>query len=298
MNRIRALFGVVSALMLVLSLATDANAQAKPLRIAIAKSFLVDQPKGVAEIATDDFKSVMKKATDLDGNITSKLTSTEIADKLAAKQLDFGIFHAHEFAWAQKKYPEIKPLMIAADKQPVEQVYIIVHKSDGIKSFADLRGKKIDVPLGTKEHCRLFLQKRCADVGAKMPGDFFAGIEKSDSKKVALDKVAQEKVAAALIDRNGLEFYKDIRGPVFEKNMRVLEQSGDFPPAVLAYLPNGIDAKILDQFKTGLLKVHTIPEGKEMMKSWNVDEFQIAPADYAKTAAALLKAYPPPGSAK
>ena len=163
------------------TLAAEAKAQAEPLRIAIAKSFLTDQPKGVAEIATDDFKSVMKKATGLDGNITSKLTTFEIADKLSAKQLDFGIFHAHEFAWAQKQYPELKPLMIAADKQPVEQVFLIVHKKDGIKSFADLRGKKIDVPLGTKEHCRLFLHKHAPmlarDAGRLLRGRREIGFE-------------------------------------------------------------------------------------------------------------------------
>ncbi|HZZ79861.1 MAG TPA: PhnD/SsuA/transferrin family substrate-binding protein [Gemmataceae bacterium] len=292
----RGLAHLVAAIVFVVAGAATSqlNAQPAPLRIAIAKTFLTEQPKGAAEIATDDFKTVLKKATDLDGAITSKLNATEIADKLAGSQLDFGIFHAHEFAWAQKKHPKLAPLMIAVDRFDVEHAYIIVHKNDKAKTLADLRGKKIDVPLGTKEHCRLLLRKRCADLGAKSPADFFSVIEKSSTKKIALDNVAQEKVAAALVDRLGLEFYKDVRGPVYEKNLRVLEQSGDFPPAVLAYLPGAIDAKVLDQFKTGLLKAHTIPEGKDMMKSWNIDEFRAAPSDYAKGLAELLKSYPPP----
>jgi hypothetical protein len=85
-----------------------------------------------------------------------------------------------------------------------------------------------------------------------------------------------------------------VRGPVFEKNLRILEQSGDFPPAVLAYQQGAVDAKILDQFKTGLLKAHTIPDGMDMMKSWNVEAFAVAPKDYAKSVAELLKTYPSP----
>ena len=285
----------LTTLLLALALGvTDANAQPKPLQIGIAKTFLTEQPKGAAEIATDDFKTVLKKTTDLDGVITSKFSAAEIADKVANKQLDFGIFHAHEFAWAQKKDPKLTPLMIAVDNFHVEHAYIIVHKKNAAKTLADLRGKKIDVPLGTKEHCRLYLQKRCADLGAMAPSEFFAAIEKSDNKKNALDNVAKESVAAALIDRNGLAFYREVRGPVFEKNLRILEQSGDFPPAVLAYQQGAVDANILDQFKTGLLKAHTIPDGKDMMKSWNIEAFVAAPKDYTKSAVELLKTYPAP----
>ena len=64
----------------------------------------------------------------------------------------------------QKKYPSIKPLLIAVSKShPVEHAYLIVRKDSPVKSFADLRGKKFDLPTGTKEHCRLFLQKYCKE---------------------------------------------------------------------------------------------------------------------------------------
>lgn len=272
--------------------------QRGPIHIGLAKTFLSEQPKGVAEIAADDFKAVVKKTTGLDGEITSKLSAADIAEKLDGKQLDFGIFHAHELAWLQKKYPQLAPLLIATDKIRLEKAYIIVHKNSPAKSFADLRGKKLDLPAGTKEHCRVFLDHCCAakdvkDVkDAKGPASFFAAIEKSASKKEALDNVAREKVDATIIDRNGLEFYKEIRGPVFEKNLRILQESEGFPPAVVVYKPGGLDQKIVDQFRDGMLKAHTIPEGRTMMKSWHFDQFEPVPKDYAQSLADLLKAYP------
>jgi ABC-type phosphate/phosphonate transport system substrate-binding protein len=270
-----------------------AIAQQVQIQIGLAKTFLSEQPKGIAEIAADDFKGVVKKTTGLDGAISSKLGAFEIAEKLDGKQLDFGIFHAHEFAWVQKKYPRLVPLLIATDKYRVEKAYVIVHKNSSAKTFADLRGKKLDLPVGTKEHCRVFLDQICTDKDTKGPATFFGAIEKSATKKDALDNVAREKVDATVIDRNGLEFYKEIRGPVFEKNLRILAESADFPPAVVAYKPGTLEQKTVDQFRDGLLKAHTVPEGRDMMKSWHIQEFQPIPKDYAKSLADVMKAYPP-----
>src|SRR5207253_276700 len=99
----------------------------------------------------------------------------EIAAKLDKQQLDFGILYAHEFAWVQKKHPNLQALLIAVNTKHVGRAYLIVHKNSGAKSFADLRGKKLDQPMGAGEPCRLFVAKLCGD---KTPGEFFGSIAK------------------------------------------------------------------------------------------------------------------------
>ena len=198
------------AILITLLPSAAAECQTKPIRIGLAKTFLVDQPKSIAEIAADDFKDVLKKTTGLDGELATKNSAAEIADKLDAKQLDFGILHAHEFAWLQKKHPELRALLVAASKQP-ERAYVIVHQKSTAKSIADLRGQKLDMPIGTKEPCRVFLDKQCQDADKKEPGKFFSVIEKSSAPNDALDNVARGKVVAALVDAAALEFYKDVR---------------------------------------------------------------------------------------
>jgi ABC-type phosphate/phosphonate transport system substrate-binding protein len=267
--------------------------QPSAIQIGLARTFLSDQPKEVAAIAADDFKRVVKKTTGLDGEVSSKFNAFEIAEKLAGKQLDFGIFHAHEFAWVQKKHPHLVPLLIAIDKFRMEKAYVIVHKNSHAKTIADLRGKNFDLPVGTKAHCRVYLNHCCTDKDGKGPATFFGALEKSATKKEALDNVAREKVDATVVDRNGLEFYKEIRGPVFAKNLRILQESEDFPPAVVVYKPGTLEQKTVDQFRAGMLKAHTIPDGRAMMKSWNIQEFEAIPKDYAKSLADVLKAYPP-----
>jgi ABC-type phosphate/phosphonate transport system substrate-binding protein len=269
-----------------------AHSQAKPIRIGIAKTFLVDQPKSIAEIAEDDFKDVLKKTTGLDGELASKYGAAEIADKLDAKQLDFGIIHGHEYAWLQKKHPDLRALLMAASKQP-ERAYVIVHQNCPAKTIADLRGKPLDMPIGTKEPCRVFLEKYCLDAKHKDLAAFFSAIEKSPAPNDALDNVARGKVQAAIIDAMALEFYKEVRGPVFAKNLRVLQQSDAFPPAVILYKPGTLDQATLNQFRDGLLKAHTNTDGRAMMKSWCIEAFEPVGKDYDKRLAEVLKAYPP-----
>ncbi len=272
----------------------SAGKKPEPVKIGLAKTFLLDQPKSVTGVAEDDFKDVMKKSTALDGELDSKSSAIEIADRLASKKIDIGIFHGHEFAWAAKKHPVLQPLLIALNKQHPEQAFVIVHMKNPAKTIADLRGKKIDIALGTKEPCRLFLDKITSDAQAKNAAAFFGGIEKSNSIIDALDNVAREKVQAAVIDSVSLAHYKDVRGPVYEKNLRVLTQSEVFPPTIVAFVPGKLDDATVKQFRDGLLKAHKVPEGREMMGHWKIESFDPVPADLSKSLERSLKTYPGP----
>ena len=97
--------------------ASASSAQTKAVQIGLAKSFLAEQPKAFTDIATDDFKKVMKKTTGLDGEVNSKHSAAELAEMLDKKQLDFALFHAHEFASARAKHPELQALMVAVNKK-------------------------------------------------------------------------------------------------------------------------------------------------------------------------------------
>lgn len=273
-----------------------AGEQPKTIRLGMASSFLTDRAKTEIDIASDDFNKVLTKTTGLVGNLTTKLTAAEVAEKLASKQLDFGIFYAHELAWAQKKHPDLVPLLVATNKRHVERAHLIVHKNGKVKSMADLRGKKLDLPIGTNEPCRLFLAKLCAQDSQKPPAAFFGSIQKSASQTEALDDVARGKVDATVVDAVFLEFYKEAKKAVFAKNLVVLQQSEVFPPAVIVYQKGAVGKATLDRFRDGLRKAHTIAEGQEMMRMWNVDAFELPPKDYATRLAEVLKAYPPPTS--
>jgi len=287
---------VMTALASLSFICAEAAGQTSPVQIGMAKSFLHEQPKGFVDLAASEFKDVLKKTTGLDGVLTSNFGAFDVADQLQKNKLDFGVFHAHEFAWVQKKYPDLQPLLIAVNKQHRERGYLVVHQKNDAKSIADLRGKKLDVPAGNSAPTRMFIEKLVTDMDPKGLASFFGPIVKSDSASDALDNLARGKVDAALVNATGLEFYKEVKGPVFTKNLRVLQQSDAFPPAVIVHKKGTPTDVTLTQFRDGLLKAHTIPLGREMMKTWNIDVFEGVSTDYAKSLAAVLKAYPSIGS--
>jgi ABC-type phosphate/phosphonate transport system substrate-binding protein len=257
-------------------------------------SFVVGKSEAIVNIARDDFQNVLKITTGFDGDLTTKLNAFEIADKLDKKQIDFGIFHAHEFAWVRTKHADLAPLIVAVNKKHAQQVHLIVHKNSPIKSFADLRGKKLDLPTGTGELVRAYVGKLCKESDQKNPAEFFSAIEKSSGQVAALDNVAREKADATAITSVWLEFYKENKGPAYNSFLRVLSESEEFPPSVIVHKKGALDQKTIDQFTNGLLKANTTEVGRDMMKDWTIDTFEPPPQDYAKRLAEILKSYPAP----
>ena len=270
-------------------------AKPKPLQIGMSKTFFHELSKIMIDFAADDFKDVMKKTTGLDGDLIANYDPMEMAAKLNGKQLDLGIFHGHEFAWAKARYPDFLPLIqIAVNKQHDERAFLIVRQNSPARTLADLRGKKLDVPADVKHYCRIFLERSCIDKEQKESAAFFGSIQKSATQAAALDDVCRDNVQAALVDSVGLEFYKEIKGPVFAKNLKVLQQSDAFPPAGIVYKQGVLDEAMLNQLRSGLLKARTTACGRGLMTMWNIEDFEPISKDYAKQLTQVLKAYPAP----
>jgi ABC-type phosphate/phosphonate transport system substrate-binding protein len=295
----RKLFGfslLCAALGFALSMPNATTAQPKdaPLKLGMVKSFFNDLPEVIIGIVTDPFSKLMKETTGFDGTLSYTEDAFGTAAKLDANQLQFGVFHGHEFAWVQKKYPKLQPLMVVVNKQHDVRAFVIVPKNSTAKTIADLRGKKIDMPMGTKEHCRIFLAKQCGDNAQSDLKTFFGSIVKSETYINGLDDLCKGTSDAVVIDSISLAFYKDIKLPVYSKNLRVLEQSDEFPSAMIAYKEGGISEATVKQFRDGLLKAHLNVGGKEMMAMWGIEAFETPPPTFTKSLADALKAYPTP----
>jgi ABC-type phosphate/phosphonate transport system substrate-binding protein len=264
-----------------------------PLKLGMVKSFFNDLPDVVVKLVTEPFGDLMKATTGLEGALSTDADAFGTAALLNNNQVQFGVFHAHEFAWVQKKYPDLRPLMVATNPHDEVRVFVVVRQSNSAKSMADLRGKIIDLPAQTKQHCWVYLEKHCSDNAQNNPKAFFKQILKSDSPVEAINDVCSGKADAVVVDTITLEFYKSIKGPVFAKNLRILQQSEAFPPAVIAYKQGAVKDAMLKQFYDGLLTAHQ-NAGSDVMKLWNIKAFEPIPKDYTQSLANVLKEYPSP----
>jgi ABC-type phosphate/phosphonate transport system substrate-binding protein len=264
-----------------------------PVRIGMVQTFFHDVPKGLIGFATEPFNKVMRDTTGLNGTLVIGTDPFSVARDLSTNKIQLGVFHGHEFAWVQQKYPELKAFMVAVHAQYQVEAFVMVPATSSAVGFAGLRGKDISVPRRTKEHCRVYIERQCQGDGTCASKEYFGHIVNSANVETALDDLCAGKVDAAVIDSIGLDFYKELQPGRFSK-LRILARSAPFPPAVIAYRQGTLSEATLAKIRDGLCSAHKTPIGEEMMKMWKITSFEPAPATYSQALADCLKSYPLP----
>jgi len=263
------------------------------VRIGMVRTFFHDVPKPLIGFATEPFIKVMRDTTGLNGALVIGADPCAVARDLNANKLQLGVFHGHEFAWVQQKFPQLMPLTLAVHAQYPVTAYVMVPLASPAVTFADLKGKDLALPKRTKEHCRVFLERQCRGDGPCASKDYFAHIVHSANVETALDDLVEGKFEATIIDSVGLDFYRQLKPGRFGK-LKILAQSEAFPPAVVAYREGSLNAATIAKIQSGLGSAHKIPMGEEMMKMWKITSFEPVPGSFGQTLADCLKAYPMP----
>lgn len=286
---------VLAFVVLAFSLAPSGagESSSETIRIGMVQSFFHDVPKSLVEWLPLPFSKLMKDHTGLDGKLMIGGDYYHVAKQLSENKVQLGVFHGFEFAWAQSKFPEIEPLMIAIYKHRGLHANLVVLKDSPAKSIADLKGKDIAMPLNSKGHCRLFLDRSCESCGQSDPKTFFKQITRPHSVFAALDDLVDEKISAAVVDSEFLESYKDLKPGNFEW-IKVLAKSESFPSGVLAVRKKGMDEATLARVRDGMTRANQTVTGRDLMLMFKISSFEAPPSHYPQTIANILKVYPAP----
>jgi ABC-type phosphate/phosphonate transport system substrate-binding protein len=285
--------GLLFLLVLTVGPAPDAQAGSAPVRIGMVQTFFHDVPTALVQLVTEPFSTIMRETTGLNGALVAGGDAFAVARQLSDGKLQLAVFHGHEFAWIQKKHPELRPLMVAINSQRSVCAYVLVRKDCDAGSFADLKGKDLAIPKRTREHCLVYVERHCQDDGACGSKQFFGHVVRPANVETALDDLCQGKSQAVLVDSIGLEFYKDLKPGAFDR-LKIVAQSQDFPPAVIAYRPGAVSEEAIAHVRDGLQSAHKTDMGRDMMKMWKITSFDPVPATYARCLSECLKAYPSP----
>ncbi len=98
---------------------------------------------------------------------------------------------------------------------------------------------------------------------------------------------------AAVIDNADLTSYRK-KYPEYFAKVKVLQQSEEFPCAVIAYYPEALSEELLERFRSGMLAAKTTRQGRAMMQMCRITSFEEIPADFEPMLTAIAKAYPAP----
>jgi ABC-type phosphate/phosphonate transport system substrate-binding protein len=281
----------------VLAAGTAQSAQAQPapagtIRLGVLTGMFRDVPPDLIQAASSPFRDLFKRETGLNGEVEVVEDCEILAAKMKDKKIHFGVFHGFEYAWVKDRYPELSPLVVSVPNGRKVQACLVVNVASKAESPSDLKGACVTVPVGSKAHCHLFIDRlqeslpsgTCCPAGPRELGP-----------EEALDAVAANKCPAVLVDIASLTAYQNNK-PGAAGQLKVLARSELFPPAVLLYCKGAVDPTVLAKVRSGLLKVNENPQGKAFLMLWRLKGFEDPPADYNADLERIRKAYPPPGT--
>ncbi len=268
------------------------EAQAEILRIGMVNSLFRDIKPALVQMSMQPFSSLVRSQTGLDGRPVVIDNALTLGQQLHDNKLQFGVFHGVEFAWAQQKYPDLRPLVIAINRHRQLRANLVVRYDSLVKGFADLKGKKLALPRGSREHCHLFLQRECSN-GTGKEKDSLGKMVAHPDVEAALDDVLRRKVDAAVVDSVALESYQLLK-PGCYSGLKIVQKSEMFPAAVVAYRHGALDDAILARFREGLLKAHQNTRTRELMFMWRLTAFEAIPDGFQQNLIDIRKSYPAP----
>jgi len=247
---------------------------------------------GKEKAALETLKSFIKDETGMNDEIVQQKDWRELADKMVRGKLHLGVFQGCEFAWASAKHPELKPLGLAVNVYVYPIAYVVAKRGDRPTDFAGLKGQSLSVPDTGQDFLRLFVDARTRASG-KPTREFFSKITTPHNVEDAIDDVVDGKVGATVVDRAALEAYKARKSGRFGQ-LQEVARSKPFPPGIVAYYNDNLDAAKREKFLRGLLNASRNEKGKMMLALFHLTGFAKPAADFDAVLARLRKDYPEP----
>jgi ABC-type phosphate/phosphonate transport system substrate-binding protein len=283
------------AALLLFAAAEDGQGQQKMdvLRIGTSGSFSSEKSSEKEKSSLETLREFIKEETTLNNQIVDEKDWRTLADKMAKGQLHLGAFQGYEFAWAQEKYPQLKPLALTVNAYTYPVGFVVTQKTNPAKDLAGLKGKTFAIPTSGQRFLRLFLEKQA---GAK-PEAFFSKVTTPENIEDALDDVVDGDVTAMVVDLAALKTFER-RKPARYKKLKEVAKSQPFPPPLVAYYGTVLDGSTREQFRNGLLNARRKEKGKQMLTLFRLTDFAVPPPDLPKVLAETRKTYPPGGQAK
>src|SRR5437660_1617851 len=261
------------------------------LRIGASGSLSTEKRGDKENSALETLKAFIMEETGLANEILQQKDWRELVDKMSKGDLHLGVFQGYEFAWAQEKQPELRPLALAVNVYRYPVGYVVTQRDSPAKDFAGLQGQSISIPAAGQRFLRLFVEHESQAAGKK-PEAFFSKITSPDNIEDALDDVVDGVIQATVVDRATLEAYKR-RKPGRFKQLKPVAESKPFPPVVVAYYGTNVDEATRRQFRDGLLGAAKKERGQMMLTLFRLTGFEGIPDDFDKVLAQARKNYPP-----
>jgi ABC-type phosphate/phosphonate transport system substrate-binding protein len=271
----------------------QAAGSSSSVRIGVPGSFCRNMSEGLMQVVLRPFRQLMEVQTGMQPQLVACGDAENLGRLLKEGRIQLAVFHGFEFAWARQKYPELRPLVIAVNGQHCLRAHLVVRKNGQVHRITDLQGQKVALPHRSREHCRLFMERRCVPPGS-LPEDYYSNVAIPRNAEDAIEDVLDSTVQAAIIDEADLEAFRK-NNPDRSGQLNSLLQSEAFPGGVIAYVPGALSEATLQRFHDGLLAARETDRGRQMLQMSRISSFADVPTGFDQMLSDIAQAYPPAG---
>lgn len=264
----------------------------KTLKIGMVKTIFKDTPDSLLQLLMKPFRSVMESQTGFAGDLVMIPNHKSLSKQLIDGDASVGVYHGFEFAWAKLKNPDLQPMMLAVNSKAPLVAYLVVSKDSKVAKVEELKGKKLALPRGNREHCRMFLEHRILPANSKA-NDYFAKVQQNMDLEDAFDGLGDDDYQAVLVDSTAWEAYKTQKPGRADKLVAVMV-SETFVPAVIGYNHKKLDKEAFEGFKNGMLSASNNPSSKRLLEFVKITSFETIPANFQEQLNDSVRNYPPP----
>ncbi|MDA8325703.1 MAG: phosphate/phosphite/phosphonate ABC transporter substrate-binding protein [Nitrospiraceae bacterium] len=272
---------VVLAIMLVLSAASFARAQEKA-RLLIG---LVPEENIFRMIEKHlPLADYIEKRTGIKIQFTILSRYGDIIDRFTTRNMDGAFFGAFTGLLANRKLgvqPLVRP--VGPDGLVSAQSIVFVRKDSGIRTFAQMRGKRavfVDKATATGF---IYLLYRLKQIGVTDYSRFFRQYYFTGNHEESIYAVLDGRADVGVVKSRFFDKLS-LRDPLISERLLVLAKSNKLPDIILC-LRSDIPAAIRNELKRTLINMKNDPEGARVLRTLGYSGFEEAkPADFAPAA--------------
>jgi ABC-type phosphate/phosphonate transport system substrate-binding protein len=261
------------------------------LKIGIVKTLLRGMPESLIRATLRPFGLLAEAQTGLTVELSAEPGGMELARLLESGDLDLGIFQGVEFAWARARNPDLQPLMVAEYGSTELSSCLVVRSDSKLKSIEDLAGGSLAVPIDSRLHCHLYLQRLVARAGGGDAKRFFKDVRMSANAEEALDDVVDGSQQGALVDKVAWACYLRLK-PSRAADLKVLSESESFPATAIVFREGRVASETLERVKKGMLSADKQALGRQLLTLWKLTGFTEVPPNYLPLTKSIIRTYP------
>jgi ABC-type phosphate/phosphonate transport system substrate-binding protein len=262
-----------------------------PLQIGIVETLFRGMPENLIRASLRPFALVAEAQTGLQVELTAEPSGMDLAKSLELGELDLGIFQGIEFAWARTRDPKLQPLMVATYGSTELGSCLIVRSDSKLKSIESLMGGSLALPIDSRLHCHLYLQRLIAQSGGGEPRHFFKVVHMSANAEEDLDDVIERSRQVALVDRVAWSCYQRLK-PSRAAELKVLSESEGFPASVVVFREGRVPSETLQRLQKGMLSADKQALGRQLLTLWKLTGFMEVPRNYLPLTESIIRTYP------